>query len=371
MLAEHRLEVGGPVGEARRGLPEDRDQALGSVAHALGADPRLVQLRIGRARPELAADPLEVAPGSFHQRPHRLPRMRGDDVGEDGRLARGRDDPVHQREVPRLAHRRHQVRAGRLAFGADPIEELRGALGVVIRERLEPPAQSSPQHVEITHLPQLCAEPPQLLAQIGCPLRIEEAAERAEVGTDPAGRHPSLVHGLGVLPQPHTRVEADHALGRTRDGAPHHVEHCAPATHVRGHHLRGFRRQGQQRAHELRDLAPRFGAAGRQPSRQSVEHLVLRVRHELDLDLPEPPCHAASVEHRHLVVHHLGDVTVAPASTRSDPGGRSGAARRAAGSTCARRRARDPRPPLGDDPGRRRRSARRGRTARPPPRSGA
>ena len=90
MLAEHRLEVGGPVGETRRGLPEDRDQALGRVAHALRADPRLMQLGIGRARAELAADPLEMAPGSFHQRPHRVPRMRGDDVGEDGRLARGR-----------------------------------------------------------------------------------------------------------------------------------------------------------------------------------------------------------------------------------------------------------------------------------------
>ena len=52
------------------------------------------------------------------------------------------------------------------------------------------------QQVEIAGPPELVAVPGQLGPQGGAPARVEQEAEGAEVGSDPAHGHPALVHPL-------------------------------------------------------------------------------------------------------------------------------------------------------------------------------
>src|SRR5204863_254155 len=57
------------------------------------------------------------------------------------------------------------------------------------------------QHLDVAHLAQQPGEPAGLLAQAGHPFGVEQGAERAQVGAQPAGADPGLVDVLGVVAQ--------------------------------------------------------------------------------------------------------------------------------------------------------------------------
>jgi hypothetical protein len=114
------------------------------------------------------------------------------------------------------------------------------------------------------------------------------------------------VDGLGVFPQTNAGIVAEQ---------PHHGRRKLPPDHL-GHggilvdlgHLDVRRRGGAwtERSHELRDIVEGAGAGLPQPVDQSLREVVLGLRVELDLQLPEPARHAASVHHRDLIVGHHG-----------------------------------------------------------------
>ena len=125
---------------------------------------------------------------------------------DDGIGARRRHQAIEQRDVPVGPHRVEQLGAGarRGARGgrrAGACRRRRRTAGSSWRRRLEP----FEEHVVVAHGAEERAEPLQLVAESGVPLGIDDRAERLQVGAQPAGRDPGLVHGLDVFADPHAR----------------------------------------------------------------------------------------------------------------------------------------------------------------------
>src|SRR5439155_1137407 len=57
----------------------------------------------------------------------------------------------------------------------------------------------------------------QLFAEGLAPFLVEDRPERAEVGAQPTGGDPCLVHALGILPEAHARIVGDEAQRPVRD----------------------------------------------------------------------------------------------------------------------------------------------------------
>ena len=62
------------------------------------------------------------------------------------------------------------------------------------------------EHVGVAHCAERVPEPAELGAQAFAPLLVENAAERPQVGAQPPGRDPGLVHALRVV------ADADHGI---------------------------------------------------------------------------------------------------------------------------------------------------------------
>ncbi len=174
---------------------------------------------------------------------------------------------------------------------------------------MEATLEPSEEDVVVAHGAEQRAEPLQLVAEDGVPRGIDDDAERPQVGAQPAGRDPGLVHGFDVFAHPHAGIVADQPGGRAGHGRPQHLERGRREVELRRRHeIGGIERSGAEGAHDLRDRLGFARAGGLEAVGDVRDELVRRLLGELDLQLAEARRETRAVEHRDLVVDQLGDL---------------------------------------------------------------
>ena len=308
VLAEHDLQSGRGLGERSRRLAHQRRHRIGRVATRFARIRIVCSSTSRRVLSRPTAPPSQVPPGPREQLRHDVP---GRHVGVR-RGPRGSCAPSTSRSSERdvaIAPERLDQQLVRLL---PPLHQRLDHLGeprlLGRRDRPGPTPDTLEEHVGVARLAEHVAQPPELLAERQRPRRIEPGAERPQIGTEPTGRNPRLVHALRVGVEPHHGVVA-HQMEDRRGQRPAR----APRSTVAPRRERSTTTSGGSVASdptartyfEVGSAAP--APADAEPTEHLFEHPVGRVVGDLDLELPEPRRDPAPGQHRDLVVHDVAE----------------------------------------------------------------
>ena len=133
---------------------------------------------------------------------------------------------------------------------------------------------------------------------------------------------------LGVVADADACVVAEDADDRGGDGRAHHVGGGGVVGKILGDELGGLPGPRPERPHDLGDRLDLAGSGGPEGLHHGGHQLGVGTLVDLHLELAEPAGQVPTLEHRDLVVDHLGQALALcveqldPAPAGAEPGGR-------------------------------------------------